>query len=297
MATALFPHCSGALCESRICWAGGRNWQSCCVWSVLGGWFWWIFRTMQSLSVVSRTCRTRTSTSSTTKLSFSSPQRTMSEYDGSSNILAKYVNNYSPIAYRIVGEDRVIGGGGVNKMTYLYNLRTCKLKHFVSTEGFSQIATHDGKVKEHTKSLELPAELVPAVWPSMALGWLRLWRMSQKPKREKERKKEDKQAKLGKEMGEARSRQAQTDDPAAPLSFPSIELDLDCAPSKKKKKREEEIFPRGMTTCFHLSVNSEHSEPRCRGATQGGEFAERKMQQSGCCSSKMGCFSGTSELQ
>lgn len=58
----------------------------------------------------------------------------MSEYDGSSNILAKYVNIYSTIAYRIVGEDRVIGG--VNKITYLYNLRTCKSTHFVSTEDF-----------------------------------------------------------------------------------------------------------------------------------------------------------------
>jgi hypothetical protein len=67
----------------------------------------------------------------------------MSEYDGSSNILAKYVNIYSTIAYRIVGEDRVTGG--VSKITYLYNLRTCKLTHFVSTEDLFQIKNHDGK--------------------------------------------------------------------------------------------------------------------------------------------------------
>lgn len=30
------------------------------------------------------------------------------------------------------------------------------------------------KAKEHTKSLELPAELVPAVWPSMAFGLIEI---------------------------------------------------------------------------------------------------------------------------
>lgn len=51
------------------------------------------------------------STSSTTKLSFSSPQRTMSEYDGSSNILARL--SISDSSDRIVGEDGAVGG--VNK--------------------------------------------------------------------------------------------------------------------------------------------------------------------------------------
>lgn len=46
-------------------------------------------------------------------------------------------------------------------------------------------------MKAHTKSLELPAELVPEAWPSMALGLIEIVadRREKRSKREKERKK------------------------------------------------------------------------------------------------------------
>jgi hypothetical protein len=72
-------------------------------------------------------------------------------------------------------------------------------------------------MKAHTKSLELPAELVPEAWPSMALGLIEI--VADRRKKRSGRRKERREAKLRKEVGEARSRQAQTDDPAAPLSF------------------------------------------------------------------------------
>jgi hypothetical protein len=67
-------------------------------------------------------------TSKTTKLSPSSPQRTISEYDGSSNILGHPFDQI-PSSWRrapaetSVGAEDHQGGGGPE--AYLYNLRTC----------------------------------------------------------------------------------------------------------------------------------------------------------------------------
>lgn len=65
----------------------------------------------------------------------------------------------------------IAGSEGWTKITYLYNLRTCRLEHFVSNEDFFPIKTlMTEETQARTKSLELPAELAPEVWPSMAFG-------------------------------------------------------------------------------------------------------------------------------
>lgn len=63
--------------------------------------------------------------------------------------------------------------GEVRKITYLYSLRTCTQAACISDRSLqSDFYSTKGKKTwimsvPHTKSLELPAELVPVVWPSM----------------------------------------------------------------------------------------------------------------------------------